>query len=57
MGSKVRTRMFAHEVADIVAKRNERLFQEKAKKLARQEKIEKEIAKTEEALAKLKASS
>ena len=55
MGSRVRTRMFSHEVADIVAKRNERLFAEKAKRLARQERLQKEIEKTEAQLEKLKA--
>ena len=55
MGSKVRTRMFAHEVEAICAKRNERLFQEKAKRLAREERLQKEIAKTEAQLEKLKA--
>ena len=57
MASNKRTRLFAHEVEAIVAKRNERLFAQKAKRLAREEKIAKEIAKTEAQLEKLKAST
>ena len=51
-----RTRLFSHEVQAIVDKRNERLFKQKADRLKREEKLQKEIAKTEEALEKLKAN-
>ena len=54
--AKQRTRLFSHEVADIVAKRNERLFKQKTDRLKRQERLEREIAKTEAQLEKLKAS-
>ena len=56
MASNKRTRLFAHEVDAIVAKRNERLFAQKAKRLAREEKLAREIAKTEAQLEKLKSN-
>ena len=50
-------RMLSSEVEDIVRKNNERLYQKKVQRLRREEKLQKEIAKTEAQLEKLKASS
>ena len=55
--SKVRTRLFSHEVDHIIAKQKERLDLKKAQQLRRQEKLQKEIEKTEKALEKAKATN
>jgi len=47
-------RMLSHEVDDIIAKRNQRLFDAKAKKLKEAERAAKQVEKLERQLAKLK---
>ena len=48
-------RMFSNEVNDIIAKQHERLALKKAQKLRREEKLAKEIERTEKQIEKLKA--
>jgi hypothetical protein len=47
-------RMLSHEVDNIIAKRNQRLFDAKAKKLRDAERAAKQVEKLEAKLAKLK---
>jgi len=47
-------RMLSHEVDSIIAKRNQRLFDAKAKKLKEAERAAKQVEKLEQQLAKLK---
>ena len=49
-------RMLSHEIDNVIAKQKQRLDLKKAQKLRREEKLKKEIAKTEAQLNKLKAS-
>jgi len=47
-------RMLSHEVDSIIAKRNQRLFDAKAKKLKEADRAAKQVEKLEAKLAKLK---